>query len=95
MTRFGKLIIVILIHNRRVIYEAIHMSILYPKNIRTTGTVGIKSLARSKDAHYQDIRTKQDSQPIQLTFTLKMTTRQVVGTLVTVSNVRLPYLELQ
>lgn len=44
MTRFGKLIIVILIHNRRVIYEAIHMSILYPKNIRTTGTVGIKSL---------------------------------------------------
>lgn len=51
--------------------------------------------SRSKDAHYQDIRTKQDSQPIQLTFTLKMTTRQVVGTLVTVSNVRLPYLELQ
>lgn len=44
MTRFGKLIIVILIHNRRVIYEAIHMSILYPKNIRTTGTVAIKSL---------------------------------------------------
>ena len=39
MTRFGKLIIVILIHSRRVIYEAIHMSILYPKNIRTTGTV--------------------------------------------------------
>ena len=39
MTRFGKLTIVILIHNRRVIYEAIHMSILYPKNIRTTGTV--------------------------------------------------------